>query len=178
MIVFTGIRIDIEMDTHVVANLEFTGGAVGTLVMSFDVWDSNLPRMEIYGSKGTLCMAEQDPIAGPNLFGGEALLRTEANYRWYGLERGGDMPDWKPVDGDRPFNSTRHDKNSRGIGLVDMVYAMKDGRSHRASAEMALHGIEVMESMLVSAKERRFIDMTTTFERPAAVKKNYLDELK
>lgn len=62
MIVFTGIRIDIEMDTHVVANLEFTGGAVGTLVMSFDVWDSNLPRMEIYGSKGTLCMAEQIPL--------------------------------------------------------------------------------------------------------------------
>lgn len=173
-----GSVLDIEMDTHIVANLKFEGGAVGTLVMSFDVWDSNLPRMEIYGSKGTLCMAEPDPVAGPNLFGGEVLLRTKDNYRWFSLERPEDMPEWKRVEVDRPFNSTRHDKNSRGIGLVDMVYAMQNGRFHRASAGMALHGIEVMESILVSAKENRFIDMTTTFDRPAVVEKDYLDKLK
>ena len=44
-----GKTLKIEMDTHVVANLRFGNGAIGSLAMSFDVWDSNLPRMEIYG---------------------------------------------------------------------------------------------------------------------------------
>jgi predicted dehydrogenase len=172
-----GITLDIEMDTHVVANLRFENGAVGTLIMSFDVWDSNLPRMEIYGSKGTLCMPEPDPVAGPNLFGGDVLLRTKDNYRWYNLERPKKMSEWKRVEIDRPFSSTRHDENSRGIGLVDMVYAMRNGKPHRASGEMALHGIEVMENILVSTKKNCFIDMTTTFDVPEPVSKNYLDEL-
>jgi hypothetical protein len=43
---------------------------------------------------------------------------------------------------------------------------------------MALHGIEVMESILKSAQEQRFINMTTTFERPEAVSRNYLEELR
>ncbi len=173
-----GKTLKIEMDTHVVANLKFANGAIGSLVMSFDVWDSNLPRMEIYGSKGTLCMGEPDPVAGPNLFGGDVLLRTADNYRWFSLERPEDMPDWKRFEVDRPFDSTRHDENSRGIGLVDMVYALREGKPHRASAEMALHGIEVMESILVSAQESRFIEMTTTFDQPAAVGKDYLGGLK
>ena len=168
----------IEMDTHVIASLKFSSGAVGSMVMSFDVWDSNLPRMEIYGTLGTLCMGEPDPVAGPNLFGGEALLRTAENYRWFSLERPKDLPEWKSLEADRPFHSTSHAENSRGIGLVDMVYALQNGRPHRASAEMALHGIEVMESILKSAQEQRFINMTTTFERPEAVSRNYLEELR
>ncbi|MDG2196899.1 MAG: hypothetical protein P8O70_08410 [SAR324 cluster bacterium] len=35
-----------------------------------------------------------------------------------------------------------------------------------------------MESILKFAQEQRFIDMTTTFERPEAVGGNYLEELR
>ena len=59
-----------------------------------------------------------------------------------------------------------------------MVYALQNGRPHRASAAMALHGIEVMESILKSAQEQRFFNMTTTFERPEAESRNYLEELR
>jgi len=34
-----------------------------------------------------------------------------------------------------------------------------------------------MESILVSAQESRFIEMTTTFDQPAAVGKDYLEGL-
>ena len=40
-------------------------GAQVTLTCSFDVWDSELPRMEIYGTEGTVLIDEKDPISGP-----------------------------------------------------------------------------------------------------------------
>ena len=77
-----GKTIAVEMDTHITANMEFSSGAIGTLITSFDAWDSELPRMEIYGTKGTLCLQYIDPQDGPNMFGGNILLRTEREYRW------------------------------------------------------------------------------------------------
>lgn len=62
--------IDIEVDTHISASIEFANSAVATLIASFDVWDSELPRLEIYGTKGTICLRDTDPVDGPNLFGG------------------------------------------------------------------------------------------------------------
>ena len=58
-----------------------------TLIASFDVWDSELPRMEIYGTKGTICIRDIDPVDGPNLFGGDVLVRDVDTYRWKGLPR-------------------------------------------------------------------------------------------
>ena len=57
-------------------------------------------------------------------------------------------------------------ENPRGIGLVDLVYALEEGRKPRASGEMALHSLEVMECILKSAHEHVFCEPTTTFEQP------------
>ena len=80
-----------------------------------------------------------------------------------------DTPDWQPVEAEHPFDSTSHADNARGIGLVDMAYAIRDGRPERASGAMALHAVEVMEGVHRSSDEGRFVTMTTTFERPAAL---------
>ncbi len=122
-------------------------------------------------------MPEANPFSGPNLFGGDTLLRTADNYRWHEYQYTDEAPEWKKIDTGHPFDSVWHDKNSRGIGLIDMLYAMHDNRPHRASAEMALHSIEVMDGILTSAKDGCFVEMTTTFERPAAVPKDYEDSL-
>jgi predicted dehydrogenase len=44
--------------THVSGNIEFASGAIATLIASFDVWDSALPRQENYGTKGTICIRD------------------------------------------------------------------------------------------------------------------------
>ena len=162
-----GQHIDVETETHITGNLQFASGALGTLITSFDVIESELPRLEIYGSKGTICLADADPLDGPNLFGGEVLLRTEQEYRWGHFPRDRQDTEWQQVAINRPFTSTSHAENSRGIGLVDMVQAIQQNRPERASGAMALHSLEVMEGMLISARERRFVDMETTFERPS-----------
>ncbi len=162
-----GETIPVDVDTHVTGCLRFASGALATIIASFDVWDSDLPRLEIYGTLGTISINDPDPLDGPNLFGGSVLFRDAEHARWRGMPRPQALPDWTEVDVVHPFTSTSHADNSRGIGLVDMAYAIRDGRPARASGEMALHSMEVMESILLSAQEQRFIPMTTTFERPA-----------
>lgn len=161
-----GEEIPVEVDTHITGTFEFASGAIATIMASFDVWDSELPRLEIYGTKGTICLRDIDPVDGPNLFGGEVWLRTRENYRWVGLPRRHDLPDWTIVSSDRPFNETSHRENSRGIGLIDMAYAISNQRPERASGLMALHQIEAMEGLLLSAHEKRYYTMKTTFARP------------
>ena len=143
-------------------------GAIGTAIFSFDVWDSNLPRIEIYGTKGTLCLPDIDPLDGPNIFGGDIWLRTEENYRWYSQPRDwfDVKKDWEHVPLTRPFASTSHSENSRGIGLIDMVLALAENRPERASGRMALHSLEMMEKMLSGAKTQQFGILETTFDRP------------
>ncbi|MDO4271300.1 MAG: Gfo/Idh/MocA family oxidoreductase [Eubacteriales bacterium] len=159
----------VDVDTHINALLEFACGAQVTLTCSFDVWDSELPRIELYGTEGTVLIDEKDPISGPNLFGGDTLLRTRGEYRWTEPER---LPEhvgtpWTVVPNAHPFNSVSHAENPRGIGLVDMVYALHAGRAPRASGDMALHSLEVMECILKSAHEHVFCEPETSFERPA-----------
>ena len=35
----------------------------------------------------------------------------------------------------------------RGIAVVDMAYAIRDGRPHRSSAELALHTVEIVSAI-------------------------------
>lgn len=161
------IDVDPDVDTHVTGILRFANGAIATLVASFDVWDSELPRMELYGTRGVVCIDDIDPLSGPNLFGGPVLFRSAEDSRWRGVPRREPAPPWTEVPILHPFTSTSHADNARGIGLVDMAYAIRDGRPERAAGRMALHAVEVMEGILASARDGRFHAMTTTFERPA-----------
>jgi predicted dehydrogenase len=164
-----GETIDVNVETHVTGSLRFASGAIATLIASFDVWDSELPRLELYGTEGTILLDDIDPLDGPNLFGGRVLFRDAMSARWRGMPRrpASDVPAWAEVPAAHPFTSTSHADNARGIGLVDLAYAIRDGRPERASGAMALHAVEVMEGVHRSSREGRFVEMTTRFERPA-----------
>ena len=109
-----GKTIDVEVDTHVSGNIEFASGAIATLIASFDVWDSELPRLEIYGTKGTICIRDIDPLDGPNLFGGVVLLRAVDNYRWKILPRQTPYPEWTVAPNERRFNETSPSRKTAG----------------------------------------------------------------
>ena len=170
---YTGrtIEVDPEVMTHVIANLEFQCGALISACFSFDVWDSEMPRMELYGTKACLTITEPDPCAGPNYFGGEVLLRDESTSLWLVSPRSEEQMQapWEKIPVKHGHNSVLQSVNSRGIGLVDLALALREGRRNRASGDMALHVLEIMEGILTSAKEHRFAEMTTTFERPEPV---------
>jgi predicted dehydrogenase len=139
-----GELIDVEVPTHVATVVEMEAGPLACFVTSFDVQASRYRNLEIYGSEATLSVPD------PNTFGGPVMLRRFGDPAWT------DIP---LLDANIP--------QQRGIGLADMVWAERSGRPHRASAELALHVLELMSATLDAAREGTRLDLETTCERAA-----------
>ncbi len=141
-----GERLPVEVSTHYAATLDFASGPVATLMMSFDVWAHNLPRIEVYGSEGSLSVPD------PNTFGGVVRVKLAKDEAWR------EVPLTHP-----------HSENSRGLGVSDMALAIVEGRPHRASGELALHVLDLMESVQEASESGQYVQVRTTCPRPAAM---------
>ena len=150
-----GERIAVEVPTHLTGALEFECGALVTVLMSWDVWATNLPYLELYGSEGSVS------IANPDEFGGEPRLRRAGREE---LEQPPPPPGsvhWSPVPLVRPGDV------GRGIGVADIAQAIREERPHRASGELAYHVLEALTALERSAAEGRRIAVESRCERPA-----------
>ncbi len=160
-----GEKIQVENETHISGIMDFASGAMGTVLMSFDVWDPHLPRLEIYGREGTIYMHEDDPYGGPNIFGGKIFFRRGKDSDWTGyptqIPRKPKMESWDEIPVIYGYNA-----NSRGVGLGDMCYAVKNGRKNRASGEMAYHVLETMVGFMESAKSGKYYELDSTCTKP------------
>jgi predicted dehydrogenase len=139
-----GQKIAVEVPTHVVGLLDFASGAIGTIITTFDVWSAELPRIEIYGTEGTLSVPD------PNTFGGPVRLRRMGSGEWQEI----------PI----PFHYTA---NSRGLGVADMAHALRSGRPHRAGGDLAYHVLEIMEAIHTASDAGRRIKLSGQVDRPA-----------
>ncbi|WP_067618966.1 Gfo/Idh/MocA family protein [Alicyclobacillus acidiphilus] len=139
-----GQSIQVNTPTHVTGILQFASGAIGNILTSFDVWHSELPRIEIYGTEGTLSVPD------PNNFGGTVRVRRH------------DAKEWTEV---APLFGFQ--ENSRGLAVADLMDAVRTNRLHRANGDLMLHVVELMEGIHVSANAGRHYEMTTTCERPS-----------
>jgi predicted dehydrogenase len=138
-----GEKFPVETPTHIAGLLQFASGAVGTLITSFDIWRSTLPRIEIYGSEGTLVVPD------PNTFSGPVLISRH------------DRKEWTELPLTHGFT-----ENSRGIGLADLAAAVEAGRAHRASGELAYHVLDLMNSLYDAAHSERQVAVASTCQRP------------
>jgi len=139
-----GTRLPVETPTHIVSALNFASGAIGNMVMSFDVWGSNLPRIEIYGTEGSLSVPD------PNTFGGKVMVK-----------RG--LGEWSEV----PYSHC-YTENMRGIGVADMAYAIRSGRENRSSGKLGYHVLDTMHSILDASEKKAWVKVESTCEKPAA----------
>lgn len=146
-----GELIPVETPTHVAANLTFEGGAVATLITSFDVPASEVPRIEIYGTEGTLSVPDPNTFGIPYPGSFSSLLK----YRLKGQQ------DWTDLPLTRPFA-----ENSRGIGLADMLHAQATGSPHRASGDLAFHVLDVMHTILEAGEAERTLTVQSRAARP------------
>ncbi len=138
-----GSKIMVNTPTHIAGVMDFASGVVGTIITSFDVWSHHLPRIEIYGSEGTLSVPD------PNTFGGPVYLRRAQDKKWQEVEL-----------------THGFAKNSRGIGLADMAYAIHTDRPHRASGALAYHVLDIMEAIHDSSRDGNHIELTSMCDRP------------
>lgn len=152
-----GQSIPVETPTNIHALLEFGNGATITLSASWDVWSHRHANMELYGTEGSIYVPD------PNFFGGV-------------VEASGRDKDIQPLaDWDHPFGKPNQESpqgpraNYRTAGLADMAMALIEGRDVRCSIDRALHGVDVMTSILKSGHEGNFVATTTTCTQPAAL---------
>lgn len=141
-----GEKIPVKVATHVSGLLRFLNGAVVQMTMSFDVPGHKHVPIELYGTEGALIVPD------PNHFGGEISQ----------LKKGGD---WEVAPTVQPYA----DGNYRSIGVADMAHAIRSARPHRASGELALHVLEVMEAFEISSNSGKSVQISTRAERPAPI---------
>jgi len=147
-----GEKIKVETPTYIAGTIDFANGVIATLIFSFETVAHHLPRIEIHGTKSSLSVPD------PNSFG---LRKEELNpIELFDMEAG----EWKLMPYTHGYN-----ENSRGIGVNDMAEAIKTGRKHRANGEIAFHVLEILESLLESAKQGKRIELSSTCEKPEAL---------
>lgn len=139
-----GAAIDVEVPTHVAGLINFKSGAIGTIITSFDVWGAELPRIEIYGSAGTLSVPD------PNTFGGPVKFFKPG------------MPGFQEVPVLHGYT-----ENSRGLGLADMAMALRTGRKHRANVDLTYHVLDTMQAFHDACRQGLTVRLASTCEKPA-----------
>ena len=150
-----GSTIKVETLTTVQALLDFQSGAQVTFLASWDVWRHGMLPIELHGTKGSL------RVPDPNWFGG-AIEIADGREAWRVADQEARplaQPNW-PADA--PIHA-----NYRGLGLADLARSIADGRPARCSGDLALHVLDVMESMLRSADTKERIVPSHGCERPA-----------
>ena len=141
-----GLSIPVQTDTSMNAVLEHRGGVTSTLSMSFDRWATRQPLFEVYGTAGTLAVPD------PNRFAGSVELWTTDTRTWE----------------ESPAAAGYADAG-RGYGLADLAHALQTDRPHRASGELALHVLEVMDAVTRSSAEHAVVPLVTSVDRPNPV---------
>lgn len=136
-----GETIPVGVDTHVTGILEHAGGALSTVVFSFDASGTVAAPIEVHGETGTLSVPD------PNLFDGDVRLHRPGSREWTPLPP-----------------SAGYVGAERGIGLLDFVAGER-----RAGGDMALHVLDVMETLLRSARESRRLPLGTSVVPPSLV---------
>ena len=148
-----GQMMPVRVATHVVGILSFRSGALIQVTLSFDVpAHAHLP-FELYGTEASLLVPD------PNIFGGEIKTRTPVEKEWQTV----------------PTRLHYADGNYRSLGVADLAAAILDNRPHRASGDLALHVLEVMEAFARASDSGHPVEITTTVERPAPLAESLVD---
>jgi predicted dehydrogenase len=140
--------------TNVLSLLEFHAGTTVTFGASWDVFRHSNHPIELHGTEGSLRLPDPDTFGGTVAFSdrgaGWSDFETEADL--YGAKN------WPFAAPDRA--------NYRMLGVADLVGALHEGRAPRASGDMALHVLEIMEAILLSGETGASVGIEGTVTQP------------
>ena len=140
--------------TNVLSLLEFRSGATVTFGPSWDVFRHSNHPIELHGTEGSLRLPD------PDTFGGTVSFS----------ERGADWKDFASegeLYGARNWPYAAPDRaNYRMLGVADLARALSESRKPRASGELALHVLEIMEAILASGESRNSVAVVGTVDQP------------
>lgn len=148
-----GQAIKVEAPTSVNGLVSFQCGVDIPITASWDVWKHGRNPIELYGTDGSLINPN------PVFFDGQVRLSTQGA-DWTNLPIGHFAFGQK----NRKARGGTPVADYRGVGVIDMVMAIREGRDHRANGQFALHVLEVLQGLEHSNGNEIVIE--STCERP------------
>jgi predicted dehydrogenase len=142
-----GTRFPVKVPTWNAALLQFESGASAQLLTTWEAHGAELPTLQVYGSDGVVWAPD------PNGFGRSVRLRRD------GQAEAAEIP--------VAHRNAPGAGNERGLGLREMARAIREGRAHRCSVELASHVLDVMGAIDESSHHRRHVEVSSTCPRPA-----------
>ena len=152
---FKNTRFKVGTPTNILSLLEFQSGATVNFGASWDVFRHSNHPIELHGTEGSLRLPD------PDTFGGTVSL-SEHGADWRDFESDGELygaKNWPFAAPDRA--------NYRMLGVADLARGLQEGRPSRASGELALHVLEIMEAILLSGESRQSVRIDTQFTPPS-----------
>lgn len=147
--------VHVDIPTLISGVMKFKSGVIGTITTTFDVWDRDISeRLEINGKEGTIVMPD------PNGFGGPVKIFRKSTGNLVEI----------------PY-SHDYSGNCRGLGVAEMIYAIHNGKSHRAHGDMGNHTVDIISSIHEASKTGVYKKLSSTFEIPAPMPTSFIDEL-
>jgi len=137
---FDGKEIRPQVDDNTLLMLDFGDSTFAFIDCTFCVKASAAPRLEVFGSQGTISMGRDR----------ESRLRLFHDDMTTGV-RGWIEP------------MVRWPESGPAAGVKDLLAALEENREPMLSAEHARHVVEIMSKCYVAAKEGRVLPLETTF---------------
>lgn len=140
-----GMKIPVEANTHYAGILETQSGIPISATFSFETPASEIPKIEIHGTDGSISVPD------PNFFDGPVCVHAKscADLGWHKI----------PLI--YPYR-----ENSRGLGVAEMAHALANGTTPRCSGAFACHIVEIMESWERASQTSLKQTISASFESP------------
>lgn len=139
--------------------VEFAAGATASLTLGWGTEHrSEVPVLDMYGTSGVLA------FPNPNNFGDAAFARSYGEREWEELPGSRQPEDWP--------------RNLRGLGVIEMAHALREGRTPRTNGDLARHVVDIIAGLVESADSGKRVDLTTTCTTPEPVPADVLAQLR
>jgi len=160
-----GTKIEVGTPTSLLSLLEFSSGLKLTFGASWDVHRHSNPPIELHGTNGSLRLPDPDTFGGIVSVSrdGAEWQDTDASDHLFGAHN------WPLESPDRA--------NYRMVGLADLAASLVEARRPRASGDIALHVLRVMEAILVSAETGIAREIPGEVERAAPMSEDQARKL-
>ena len=153
--------VDTPEPTTMVGTLEFDCGVTGVMMMPGGQMEK---QFIVSGSEGVLFMPD------PNFFGGDIVIQHNSGKGMIFDPQRGPLPDGKfTVPTTFGYNT-----EARGVGLMDLAFAIRNGRRPRCHGSMGYQAFECVHGMIESYQTGVEHKMISHTERPKAVKQGIL----
>jgi len=164
------VPIPFNLDTIMSNTIEFHNGVYAGLTVVSESHLNELPRLEIYGTEGTLILPDPNTFTGPVYLirGKEVIKQPIPLTHGYGNVT-------LPIPDTDDFEARIWCNCYRGLGVADMAWAIRNNRKHRCSAELGLHAIEIIYGTEQSCKEGKFYTLNSKPEQPDPLPSGYIE---